>query len=164
MNCEIILSLCPALTFECEPTRERLIKIIVENEYGSPIFESLSEPVLSKKRISRRDPESRLPKRAWKAMKTDGDIEMVDSDVFAHLSFQKFKCVFPMYHRLSLLCNQLPDTLTRVGFAPLRTDSTSTLYPIWFSDYGNPCHISSFIIISRCLGLHCLQYDEQLCN
>ena len=55
---EIVLSLCPTLKFEHEPTQERLIRIIVENEYGSPIFKSLSKPVLSKKeraRISRRE-------------------------------------------------------------------------------------------------------------
>jgi len=55
---EIVLSLCPRLKFETEPTSECLIKIIVENEYGSSIYECLSKPVVSKKeraKISRRE-------------------------------------------------------------------------------------------------------------
>ena len=35
---EIIISLSPALKLQHEPTRDHLIKIIIENEYGSPIL------------------------------------------------------------------------------------------------------------------------------
>ena len=45
---KIVLSLCPGLNFNYEPSPEHLIDIIVENEYGSSIFKCLSKSVVGK--------------------------------------------------------------------------------------------------------------------